>query len=60
MSTPEIPIGLSTASVWPQQAADAFGMAAELGYDGVEVMVWAESVSQDPRVRQAYMGSEDS
>ena len=25
----------------------AFEYAAELGYDGVELMVWGESVSQD-------------
>ncbi|WHT19067.1 sugar phosphate isomerase/epimerase [Crossiella sp. CA-258035] len=43
----DIPIGLSTAAVWPQPAATAFQMAAELGYDGVEVMVWADPVSQD-------------
>jgi sugar phosphate isomerase/epimerase len=33
--------------VYPQNAEDAFRYAAELGYDGVELMVWAESVSQD-------------
>jgi sugar phosphate isomerase/epimerase len=42
-----IPVGLSSASVWPQPARAAFEMAAELGYDGVEVMVWADPVSQD-------------
>ncbi|AHI01727.1 sugar phosphate isomerase/epimerase [Kutzneria viridogrisea] len=42
-----IPVGLSTASVWPQPAAAAFELAGELGYDGVEVMVWADPVSQD-------------
>ncbi|WP_236808435.1 sugar phosphate isomerase/epimerase family protein [Amycolatopsis albispora] len=42
-----IPIGLSTASVWPLKAGAAFELAADLGYDGVEVMVWADSVSQD-------------
>lgn len=43
----KIPVGLSTASVWPQPAAAAFELAGELGYDGVEVMVWADPVSQD-------------
>jgi len=43
-----IPVGLSTASVWPQTASSAFHLAADLGYDGVEVMVWADPVSQDP------------
>lgn len=42
-----IPVGLSTASVWPLGAAAGFELAAELGYDGVEVMVWVDSVSQD-------------
>ncbi len=42
-----IPVGLSTASLWPQTAASAFTSAAALGYDGVEVMVWADPMSQD-------------
>ncbi|MER5388582.1 sugar phosphate isomerase/epimerase [Saccharopolyspora sp. NPDC002686] len=42
-----IPVGLSSASVWPQPARAAFEMAADLGFDGVEVMVWADAVSQD-------------
>ena len=41
------PVGVSTASVWPQTASSAFVLAAELGYDGVEVMVWADPISQD-------------
>jgi sugar phosphate isomerase/epimerase len=42
-----IPIGLSTASVYPRPAEVAFRLAAELGYDGVEVMVWVDRDSQD-------------
>jgi sugar phosphate isomerase/epimerase len=42
-----IPVGLSTASVWPQNAAAGFSLAGVLGYDGVEVMVWADPISQD-------------
>ncbi|GAB2761123.1 sugar phosphate isomerase/epimerase family protein [Amycolatopsis magusensis] len=42
-----IPIGLSTASVWPLKAGAGFELAADLGYDGVEVMVWVDPVSQD-------------
>ena len=38
---------MSTASVWPQTASSAFVLAKELGYDGVEVMVWADPISQD-------------
>ncbi|MGH4021040.1 MAG: sugar phosphate isomerase/epimerase family protein [Pseudonocardiaceae bacterium] len=44
-------VALSTASVWPEPAGVAFALAAELGYDGVEVMVWIDPVSQDvPRL----------
>ena len=46
---PEILVGLSTASVYPQNTEAAFAYASELGYDGVELMVWGESVSQDIR-----------
>ncbi|MBM7770500.1 sugar phosphate isomerase/epimerase [Actinokineospora baliensis] len=42
-----IRVGLSTASVWPRTASTAFTLAADLGYDGVEVMVWADPLSQD-------------
>jgi sugar phosphate isomerase/epimerase len=44
---PAIKVGLSTASVYPMRTEAAFEYAAELGYDGVELMVWAETVSQD-------------
>lgn len=43
----QILVGLSTASVYPENTEAAFEYAADLGYDGVELMVWAESVSQD-------------
>ncbi|MGZ8738661.1 MAG: sugar phosphate isomerase/epimerase family protein [Nocardioides sp.] len=39
-------IGLSTASVYPESSAHAFGYAASLGYDAVEVMVGIDSLSQ--------------
>ncbi|TWS21705.1 sugar phosphate isomerase/epimerase, partial [Tsukamurella sputi] len=42
-----IPVGLSTASVYPEKLEDAFRYAAETGYDGVELMVWHEGASQD-------------
>jgi len=41
------PIALSTASVYPEPVAAGFELAAELGYDGVELMVWSDPVSQD-------------
>ena len=40
-------VGLSTSSVYPGGVADTFRLAAELGYDGVEVMVWNEAPTQD-------------
>lgn len=46
-------VGLSTASVYPESTAAAFELAAKVGYDGVEVMVWTDSVSQDPYALKA-------
>jgi len=40
-------VALSTASVYPDRTPDAFEVAARLGYDGVEVMVTPDAVSQD-------------
>jgi sugar phosphate isomerase/epimerase len=42
-----IPVLLSTSSVFPEPTSAAFATAAALGYDGVEVMVWTDAVSQD-------------
>jgi sugar phosphate isomerase/epimerase len=41
------PVALSTASAYPEPTRAAFELAAELGYDGVELMVWSDPVSQD-------------
>ena len=43
---------LSTASCYPESTATAFEMAARLGYDGVEVMIWTDPVSQDVEALQ--------
>jgi sugar phosphate isomerase/epimerase len=48
VTVPRAKVGLSTASVYPESTAAAFELAARLGYDGVEVMVWTDPVSQDP------------
>ena len=40
-------VGLSTSSVYPESTAAAFEIAGRLGYDGVEVMVGVDAVSQD-------------
>lgn len=45
-----VPVVLSTASVFPERTADAFELAARLGYDGLEIMVTADPVSQDADV----------
>jgi sugar phosphate isomerase/epimerase len=45
-----IKVALSTASVFPERTPDAFETAARLGYDGIEVMVTADPVSQDAAV----------
>jgi sugar phosphate isomerase/epimerase len=45
-----VPVVLSTASVFPERTTDAFELAARLGYDGVEVMVTADPVSQDAEI----------
>lgn len=50
-----IVVGLSTASVYPENTEAAFRYAADLGYDGVELMVWAESVSQNLDAVQALV-----
>jgi sugar phosphate isomerase/epimerase len=44
---PDAAVVLSTASVYPERTPDAFETAAALGYDGVEVMVTGDPVSQD-------------
>jgi sugar phosphate isomerase/epimerase len=41
-------VALSTASVYPEGTAATFEVAADLGYDGIELMVWTDPASQDP------------
>lgn len=50
---PQARVALSTSSVYPESCATAFELAAALGYDGVEVMVWTDPVSQDPDALRA-------
>ncbi len=45
-----VQVALSTASVFPERTPDAFEAAARIGYDGIEVMVSADPVSQDADV----------
>jgi sugar phosphate isomerase/epimerase len=44
----QVKIGLSSASVYPEGTVAAFELAGKLGYDGIEVMVWTDPISQDP------------
>jgi sugar phosphate isomerase/epimerase len=47
VEVPHARVGLSTASVYPENCATAFELAARLGYDGVEVMVWTDPVTRE-------------
>jgi sugar phosphate isomerase/epimerase len=49
-AAPGVQVALSTVSVFPERTPDAFEAAARLGYDGLEVMVTADPVSQDADV----------
>ena len=40
-------IALSTASTYPGRCASSFALARQLGYDGMEVMVWTDPVTQE-------------
>ncbi|WP_100448590.1 sugar phosphate isomerase/epimerase family protein [Glycomyces xiaoerkulensis] len=46
--TQSVPVLLSTTSVYPEPTAVGFELAADLGYDGVELMVFTDRISQDP------------
>jgi sugar phosphate isomerase/epimerase len=48
LRVPEARVCLSTASVYPEATTTAFEIGAGLGYDGIEVMVGMDPVSQDP------------
>lgn len=47
LQVPDAPVTLSTASVYPEKTPSAFELAAQLGYDGIEVMVSLDPASQD-------------
>lgn len=48
LRVPDCRVSLSTASAYPESCTTAFELAAKLGYDGIEIMVWTDPVSQDP------------
>jgi len=46
-------VGLSTSAVFPDSTGSAFQLAAQLGYDGIELMVGTDAASADlDQVRQ--------
>jgi len=47
VQVPRARVALSTSSVYPENCPTAFGLAQRLGYDGIEVMVWTDPVSQE-------------
>jgi sugar phosphate isomerase/epimerase len=51
-----VPVLLSSSSVFPEPTAAAFEMAATVGFDGLEVMVWTDAVSQDAGALQVLSG----
>lgn len=50
------PVLLSSSSVFPEPTSAAFELAAKLGYDGIEVMVWTDAVSQDAAALRGLSG----
>lgn len=46
-SSAPVRVALSTSSVYPEKVTAGFEIAAELGYDGIEIMVYTDPVSQD-------------
>lgn len=53
------PVLLSTSSVYPENCAYAFDLAERLGYDGVEIMVWTDPLTQEPGALQALASLHD-
>lgn len=47
VAVPDSRVALSTSSVYPLSVVGAFDLADRLGYDGLEVMVWTDPVSQE-------------
>ncbi|MCA1942508.1 MAG: sugar phosphate isomerase/epimerase [Yonghaparkia sp.] len=45
-----IPIGMGTTSVLPRRLHDAFRLAADAGFDGIEIMITSDRDTHDPRV----------
>ena len=50
-----IAIGLSSSSVFPETTAAAFELARDVGFDGVEIMVGTDAISQDAEALNALV-----
>ncbi|GAA3679498.1 sugar phosphate isomerase/epimerase [Yimella lutea] len=47
VDVPDSRVALSTSSVYPLGVVGAFDLADRLGYDGIEIMVWTDPISQE-------------
>ena len=59
VQVPQARVVLSTSSVYPGNCATAFDLGQRLGYDGIEVMVWTDPVSQEPGALMALSDLHD-
>ncbi|GAB3588015.1 sugar phosphate isomerase/epimerase family protein [Calidifontibacter terrae] len=55
VKVPDSRVALSTSSVYPKGVVGAFDLAERLGYDGIEIMVWTDPVSQEAGALQRLM-----
>ncbi len=53
--SPKVPVALSSASVYPLTVYDAFAMAKDVGYDGLEVLITGNAASQSATALRALM-----
>lgn len=54
-SSHRVPVTLSSASVYPLSVHDAFAMAKDVGYDGIEVLITGNAASQSADALKALM-----
>lgn len=54
-SSYKVPVTLSSASVYPLSVHDAFAMAKDVGYDGIEVLVTGNAASQSASALKELM-----
>ncbi|UYQ76710.1 sugar phosphate isomerase/epimerase [Glutamicibacter sp. JL.03c] len=54
-SSYKVPVTLSSASVYPLSVHDAFAMAKDVGYDGIEVLVTGNAASQSAGALKGLM-----